>query len=144
MRGPRLQIFIWTVSFAALSVLLTFALGLTLAVILQWPHLRFKTLFRILLFLRCAVPAFIAILVFRGLFNQNFGEINLILQGLFGIRPNWFTDAGLARVMLLIFVLAFIGFINDYPIASVLIRSEQNMTLAVGSRRSRGSGPGPG
>jgi len=31
-------------------------------------------------------------------------------------------------------VLVFIGAINDYPIASVLIRSEDKMTLAVGSR----------
>ncbi|MEL6418364.1 MAG: maltose ABC transporter permease MalG [Pseudomonadota bacterium] len=37
-------------------------------------------------------------------------------------------------IMSVVFVLAFIGFINDYPIASVLIRSEEKMTLAVGSR----------
>ncbi|MCX7300899.1 MAG: maltose ABC transporter permease MalG [Rhodobacterales bacterium] len=37
-------------------------------------------------------------------------------------------------MMAVVFVLAFIGFINDYPIASVLIRSEDKMTLAVGSR----------
>lgn len=37
-------------------------------------------------------------------------------------------------IMSVVFVLAFIGFINDYPIASVLIRSESQMTLAVGSR----------
>ncbi|QPH52765.1 maltose ABC transporter permease MalG [Pontivivens ytuae] len=37
-------------------------------------------------------------------------------------------------IMAVVFVLAFIGFINDYPIASVLIRSEEKMTLAVGSR----------
>jgi maltose/maltodextrin transport system permease protein len=33
-----------------------------------------------------------------------------------------------------VFVLAFIGIINDYPIASVLLRNESNLTLAVGSR----------
>ncbi|SFR33878.1 maltooligosaccharide ABC transporter membrane protein [Yoonia tamlensis] len=37
-------------------------------------------------------------------------------------------------IMSVVFVLAFIGFVNDYPIASVLIRSEDKMTLAVGSR----------
>ncbi len=37
-------------------------------------------------------------------------------------------------IMAVVFVLSFIGFINDYPIASVLIRSESQMTLAVGSR----------
>ena len=37
-------------------------------------------------------------------------------------------------IMSVVVELAFIGFINDYPIALVLIRSEQNMILAVGSR----------
>jgi maltose/maltodextrin transport system permease protein len=37
-------------------------------------------------------------------------------------------------MMAVIFVLVFIGVINEYPIASVLIRSEGQMTLAVGSR----------
>jgi maltose/maltodextrin transport system permease protein len=37
-------------------------------------------------------------------------------------------------IMAVVFVLAFIGFVNEYPIASVLIRSESQMTLAVGSR----------
>ncbi|SFS21526.1 maltose ABC transporter permease MalF [Yoonia litorea] len=102
IRGPMVSIFVWTFVFAILSVVLTFAVGLTLAVILQWPHLRFKALYRILLILPYAVPAFISILVFRGLFNQNFGEINLILEALFGIRPDWFTDGTLARSMVLI------------------------------------------
>lgn len=33
-----------------------------------------------------------------------------------------------------VFVLTFIGIINDYPLASILLRSEDNLTLAVGSR----------
>ncbi len=102
IRAPMVSIFIWTFVFAGLSVVFTFAVGLTLAVILQWPHLRLKAVYRILLILPYAVPAFISILVFRGLFNQNFGEINLILEALFGWRPNWFTDGTLARSMILI------------------------------------------
>jgi len=102
IRGPMLGIFIWTVVFAALSMLLTFAVGTLLAVILQWEHLRFRGLYRILLILPYAVPGFISILVFRGLFNQNFGEINMILEAVFGIRPEWFTDPTLARLMTLL------------------------------------------
>ncbi len=102
MRGPLVSIFIWTVLFAGGTVFIAFAIGLLLAIILQWEHLRFKAIYRILLILPYAVPAFISILVFRGLFNQNFGEINLILQALFGIRPDWFTDTTLARLMVLI------------------------------------------
>jgi maltose/maltodextrin transport system permease protein len=33
-----------------------------------------------------------------------------------------------------VFVLSFIGIINDYPIASVLLRSEETLTIAVGTR----------
>ena len=33
-----------------------------------------------------------------------------------------------------VFVLAFIGIINEYPTATVLLRSEENLTLATGSR----------
>lgn len=102
IRAPMLAIFAWTVVFAAVTVAATFAIGLLLAVILQWEHLRFSAAYRVLLILPYAVPAFISILVFRGLFNQNFGEINLILQALFGIRPDWFTDGTLARIMVLI------------------------------------------
>ncbi len=109
VRGPMVSIFLWTVVFAGLSVAGCFALGLTLAVILQWEHLRFKTAYRILLILPYAVPAFISILVFRGLFNQNFGEINLILEAIFGIRPSWFTDGFTARTMIL-FVNIWLGY----------------------------------
>ena len=37
-------------------------------------------------------------------------------------------------IMAVVFVLSFIGTINDYPVASVLLRAEDQMTLAVGSR----------
>ena len=102
IRQPMVQIFIWTVTFAFLSMVFTFTLGILLASILQWEHLRFRNAYRILLILPYAVPAFISILVFRGLFNQNFGEINLILEALFGAKPLWFTDPNLARAMTLI------------------------------------------
>lgn len=99
IRQPMLQIFVWTIVFALLSMVLTFSLGILLASILQWPHLKYRNLYRILLILPYAVPAFISILVFRGLFNQNFGEINLILEAMFGAKPSWFTDPNLARTM---------------------------------------------
>jgi maltose/maltodextrin transport system permease protein len=101
-RGPFLRVFLWTVVFAAVTVVLTAGLGMLLAELLSWESLRFAWLYRVLLFLPYAVPGFISILVFKGLFNRNFGEINLILDTLLGIRPNWTGNALLARVMLLI------------------------------------------
>ncbi|MDH0098609.1 maltose ABC transporter permease MalF, partial [Pseudomonas sp. GD04158] len=101
IRGPFLEIFVWTVAFAGLTVLFTLAVGLVLASLLQWDLVRGKAFYRLMLILPYAVPAFISILVFRGLFNQNFGEINLLLNGLFGMRPDWFSDPTLARSMIL-------------------------------------------
>jgi len=115
MRGPFVSIFIWTVVFAGLTVLFSTALGMALAVVLNWEALRCRTLYRTLLFLPYAVPGFISILVFKGLFNQNFGEINAILDAVFGIRPAWFADPTLAKTMLLI-VNTWLG----YPYIMVL------------------------
>ena len=64
-RGPFVSIFIWTVLFAALTVLFSTALGMTLAVLLEWQNLKYRALYRTLLFLPYAVPGFISILVFK-------------------------------------------------------------------------------
>jgi maltose/maltodextrin transport system permease protein len=106
---PFVHIFVWTVLFSALTVMFAASLGMFLAVLLNWDALRFRGVYRMLLFLPYAVPGFISILVFRGLFNQNTGEINLILDALFGIKPAWFSDPLLAKAMLLI-VNTWLGF----------------------------------
>ncbi|MWQ63334.1 maltose ABC transporter permease MalF [Glaesserella parasuis] len=102
VQKPFVQIFIWTVTFAFLTVVFTTLLGMIFASLVQWEALKGKAVYRLLLILPYAVPGFISILVFKGLFNQSFGEINLILNNLFGIRPEWFNDPFLAKVMLLI------------------------------------------
>jgi maltose/maltodextrin transport system permease protein len=121
-RGPFLSIFGWTLSFAFLTVLFATAIGMTLAVVLNWEALRYRTLYRTLLFLPYAVPGFISILVFKGLFNQNFGEINAILHGLFGIKPDWFADPFLAKCMLLI-VNVWLGYPYMMVLCSGLMKS---------------------
>jgi len=99
---PFLRVFAWTVTFATLNTLFTFGIGLVFAVLLNWDALRYRNAYRMMLFLPYAVPAFISIPVFRGLFNEDLGEINLILDQLFGLHPGWFSDATLARSMVLI------------------------------------------
>ncbi|GED46278.1 maltose transport system permease protein MalF [Vreelandella aquamarina] len=102
IRGPFMQIFVWTFVFASLTVVFTLAVGFVLASLLQWDQLKGKAIYRTLLILPYAVPAFISILIFKGMFNQHFGEVNMILDALFGVRPEWFTDPWMARSMLLI------------------------------------------
>ncbi|MCX4028395.1 hypothetical protein H0A36_21555 [Endozoicomonas sp. SM1973] len=67
VREPFIQIFIWTFLFSLLSVLFTFLVGLLLASLLQWDQIKGKGVYRVMLILPYAVPAFISILVFRGL-----------------------------------------------------------------------------
>lgn len=121
-RSPFVSIFIWTVLFAGLTVLFSTALGMTLAVLLEWHNLKYRALYRTLLFLPYAVPGFISILVFKGLFNQNFGEINAILNALFGVRPAWFADPLLAKTMILI-VNTWLGYPYIMILCSGLIKA---------------------
>lgn len=99
---PFGRVFGWTVTFAGLNTLFTFGIGILLATALNWDALKYRNFYRMMLFLPYAVPAFISIPVFRGLFNENLGEINMVLDMLFGVRPSWFSDATLARSMVLI------------------------------------------
>lgn len=109
IKEPFISIFIWTVTFSVLSIFFTLIIGLVLASLVQWEALKGRAIYRVLLILPYAVPAFISILIFKGLFNQSFGEINVMLQALFGIKPTWFSDPFLAKVMVLI-VNTWLGF----------------------------------
>ncbi len=102
IQKPFISIFIWTIIFSLLTVVLTVAVGMVLACVVQWDSLKGKAVYRVLLILPYAVPAFISILIFKGLFNQSFGEINLMLNHLFGIKPAWFSDPITAKSMILI------------------------------------------
>lgn len=102
IQKPFFAIFVWTVVFSVLTVILTVAVGMVLACVVQWESLKGKAIYRVLLILPYAVPSFISILIFKGLFNQSFGEINMMLNALFGINPAWFSDPNMARSMLVI------------------------------------------
>ena len=102
IQGPFFKIFLWTVAFSAMSVLSTFSVGMVLAVILEWKDLRFRSAYRTLLILPYAVPAVLSILIFKGLFNQEFGAVNQFLRGIFGAAPEWETNPWGARTMILL------------------------------------------
>ena len=102
MQEPFLRIFSWTVIFAGLTVVFTLIVGILLAEILSWESLRLRSVYQMLLFLPYAVPGFISILVFKGLFNPASGEINQILETIFGIRLDWFGNPLFAKAMILI------------------------------------------
>jgi arabinogalactan oligomer/maltooligosaccharide transport system permease protein len=76
----------WTVSNVAIGV----TLGLILALILNTKGLALRPLYRVLLIFPWAMPNYITALIWRGMFHQQFGVINQIIQ-LFGGTPvSWF------------------------------------------------------
>ncbi len=78
---------IWTIANLALHV----AIGLALGTLLSRPSLRFRGAYRVLLILPWAVPSYITALVWKGMFQRQFGAINAILSA-FDIAPiSWFS-----------------------------------------------------
>lgn len=77
---------VWTVTNVAIGV----TLGLALALILNTKDFAFKTFYRVILILPWATPTYITALVWKGMFHQQFGAVNQILQ-IFGGSPiSWF------------------------------------------------------
>ena len=96
--APFLRVFVWTFVYAILTVLLTFAVGLTLAIALNKQGMRGQRIYRSLLIIPYAVPAFLSVLVFAGLLNDDFGAINTAL----GLHVPWLFDPFWAKVSTLI------------------------------------------
>jgi len=95
LSGPLLRVTIWTFVFSIMSVLLTFALGLFLAMVLNHPTLRGKKLYRVLVILPYAFPVYLSGLVWAGLLNPEFGFVNQVLFG--GANIPWLTSPLLAQ-----------------------------------------------
>jgi arabinogalactan oligomer / maltooligosaccharide transport system permease protein len=98
IRDPFLKVLIWTLFFATSVVLVSFALGLLLAVTLNKPGMRFQRTYRIILVIPYAVPAFLALLVWQGLLNDDFGVVNHV----FHTSIPWLFNPWWARVSVIL------------------------------------------
>jgi arabinogalactan oligomer/maltooligosaccharide transport system permease protein len=91
--GPFLRTLGWNLFFAAASVLVQFVLGLSCALALHSKRVRGRRLYRTLLVLPYAMPSFAMLLVWRDMFNADFGLINR----LFGLEVDWFGGTWTSR-----------------------------------------------
>ena len=107
IRGPLIAVTLWTFGFAILSVLTTFVLGLAMAILLNDKRIKGLKVYRTLMILPYAFPAFLSALVWQGMFNQDFGFINQTLFG--GASIPWLQDPWLAKLSILI-VNLWLGF----------------------------------
>lgn len=123
IRGPFLQILIWTIAFAAITVLGTFALGLFTAMVLNDPRMKGRRLYRSLLLMPYAIPAVISAGVFRGMLNTQFGFVNEVL--LFGAELDWLGDPWLAKISLIV-VNLWLGYPYMFLVATGALQAIPN------------------
>jgi arabinogalactan oligomer/maltooligosaccharide transport system permease protein len=95
----------WNIAFAVGSVFVTFVLGLLCALALHSSRVRGRRIYRILLVLPYAMPSFAMLLVWRDMFNADFGLINKTL----GIHVDWLGGAWSARFAVIL-VQLWLGF----------------------------------
>ncbi|WP_245598022.1 ABC transporter permease subunit [Haloglycomyces albus] len=105
IRNPFARVFLWNVGFAAGSVLLTFMLGLACAMALNKPDMKGTKLYRTIMILPYAMPAFGMFMVWEQMFNNEYGLINNAL----GWDVNWLSGVWTARFMVL-FINLWLGF----------------------------------
>lgn len=110
LRQPFLLVFLWNVVFAALSVILTFSLGMFLAIMFDVPEMPGRRILRSLLLIPYAIPAFVSVPVWVGLLNPQFGVISQAINTLTdpfvagpgGWVPAWFASPFWAKVGILL------------------------------------------
>ncbi|MDQ1247083.1 MAG: arabinogalactan oligomer / maltooligosaccharide transport system permease protein [Actinomycetota bacterium] len=97
VRANFIPILIWSFVFAIGTVLMQFVFGLLLAMVMQEKRMKGQKVYRILLVLPYALPIFMTALVWKGMFNKDFGIINQIL----GVDIDWLGNGTLAKIALL-------------------------------------------
>ncbi|MGW5671127.1 ABC transporter permease subunit [Micromonospora sp. NPDC003776] len=96
--GPFFGTLLWNFAFAVGSTGLTFLLGMAIALALHSPRMKGTNLYRVLLILPYAMPSFAMLLVWRDMFNTDFGLVN----NLFGLGVDWFGQPWSARAAVLL------------------------------------------
>jgi arabinogalactan oligomer / maltooligosaccharide transport system permease protein len=97
-RDPFVRVFIWTLFYAAFTVLVSFAVGLFLAIALDKRGMRGQRLYRSVLVIPYAMPGFLSLLVWAGLLNDDFGVVNKLLH----VHVPWLFDPNWARVSVIL------------------------------------------
>jgi arabinogalactan oligomer/maltooligosaccharide transport system permease protein len=85
-------LFLKTLGWTFVNVFFHVVIGVSLALLLNRP-LPGRAIFRTLLILPWAVPQYITALTWRGIFNYEYGYINLLLKKVFNLPPiQWLSD----------------------------------------------------
>jgi arabinogalactan oligomer/maltooligosaccharide transport system permease protein len=94
----------WTLVWAVVSTFTCFFGGLLIAVIINSKRVKFKKFWRTIFILPWAIPQLVTLLVFRNMFNGQFGPINQLLRQWGIIEKNipWFSDSTIAKITIIV------------------------------------------
>ena len=113
----------WTIIWTFVATTLQVALGMFLAILVNQKDVKGKAIIRTVFILPWAVPAFVSILVFAGMFNESFGAINRDILGLFGIDPiPWMTEAMYTKIALIL-IQTWLGFPFIFAMTTGVLQS---------------------
>ncbi len=113
----------WTVIWTLVASTLQVALGIFMAVLVNQKDLRFKKFYRTVLVLPWAVPGFVTILIFAGLFNDSFGAINNDILAMVGIDAiPWLTDENWSKLALIL-MQGWLGFPFIFLVTTGVLQS---------------------
>ncbi len=101
-RGTFLGVFSWTIIWAVLSTLLVVFAGLFVAVVLSQKIVKYRKFWRNIYIIPWAVPGFVSILIFRNLYNGEFGVFNDMLRSVGLNAIPWLSDPMWAKVSVLL------------------------------------------
>lgn len=113
----------WTIVWTFFATTFQVALGIFLAIIVNQKDVKGKAIIRTVFILPWAVPAFVSILVFAGMFNESFGAINRDILSIFGIDPiPWMTEAVYTKIALIL-VQTWLGFPFIFAMTTGVLQS---------------------
>lgn len=92
----------WTLLWTVVSTLSCFFGGLLMAILINSKRVKCKKIWRTIYILPWAIPSLVSLLIFRTLFNGQFGSINLFLKriGLITDAIPWLSNTTLARIVI--------------------------------------------
>ncbi len=87
-----------TVAWTAVNVVLHVSIGVSMALVLRQRWLKGRRGFRMLLILPWAIPNYITALIWKGMFQGEYGAINAVLSSMGLDKVSWFSEWSTAFV----------------------------------------------
>ena len=115
-------VLLWTLEFTVLTSVLPYMVGILIALLLNNPRVRFKKAIKVGFILPWAIPSYISVQVWKGMFDTNDGFINHVLRDVFNLQGvEWFQNTTSARAALVI-VAIWCGFTFPMMISDSIMK----------------------